>query len=99
MKFIGLVVDVLKSAGEAVNQVLTRKWLEKWIELKGLRPDRLQDFYDQNNTDSNDKAVFRALAIAAMALPQGHDLLADDERAYMCLKKIRRGSLLFCRVC
>ncbi|EPW8874940.1 hypothetical protein ACWQOR_000037 [Pseudomonas aeruginosa] len=89
--FFDIVAGIGKAAAKSMGDAITKQQLEAWKKIRNAPSSRLQDFYEQNNTEDRNNASKRALALAAMGGWEGRDLLGRDENAKRALKRIRES--------
>ncbi|MBH3411271.1 hypothetical protein [Pseudomonas putida] len=91
MGFFDIVAGIGKAAVKSMGDTLTRQQLEAWEKVRRASPDRLRDFYDQNNTSQSNNASKRALALAGMGGWDAESLLQNDEGAKRALQRLRES--------
>ncbi|EEY4082435.1 hypothetical protein DFY14_21840 [Escherichia coli] len=66
MGFWDVVTGLGKSASNVVSERMKANYWDMWNKIKSSPVDRINDFYNQNNTNDCNRASYRGLAIAAL---------------------------------
>ncbi|ENH2641110.1 hypothetical protein ABVY98_001280 [Escherichia coli] len=63
MGFWDVVTGLGKSASNVVSERMKANYWDMWNKIKSSPVDRINDFYNQNNTNDCNRASYRGLAM------------------------------------